>query len=170
MGSTLTVDNIVGATTAANVKLPAGCVVQTTFHTFSTATDFNTDSDADVGGSTVTFTPKFASSLLILTMSVSIQINRLNSNEGGTVNFVVDGVNINHPTNSADYEHYINMNSGNTNLYTRTHKEVSINASNTSAKTVKLVGRPHDINDSGVLRINPTGYFTSSIKIQEVTQ
>jgi len=29
MGSTLTVDNIVGATTAANVKLPAGTVLQT---------------------------------------------------------------------------------------------------------------------------------------------
>ena len=28
MGSTLTVDNIVGATTAANVKMPAGHVVQ----------------------------------------------------------------------------------------------------------------------------------------------
>ena len=28
MGSTLTVDNIVGATTAANVKFPAGSVVQ----------------------------------------------------------------------------------------------------------------------------------------------
>ena len=28
MASTLTVDNIVGATTAANVKLPAGCIVQ----------------------------------------------------------------------------------------------------------------------------------------------
>ena len=103
-------------------------------------------------------------------MSVSIQMNRSNSNNGGTVNFVVDGVNINHPTNNADYEHYINMISGHTNLYTRTHKEVSINASNTSAKTIKLVGRPHATGDSGLFAINPTGYFTSSIKIQEVTQ
>ena len=35
MGSTLTVDNIVGATTAANVKLPAGTVLQTVSGTFS---------------------------------------------------------------------------------------------------------------------------------------
>ena len=168
--STLSVDTIQGQTAAAKVIFPAGVVVQTKFHSFSTATDFNTNSDADVGGSTVTFTPKFASSLLILTMSVSIQINRSHSNEGGTVNFVVDGVNINHPTNNADYEHYINMNSGNTNLYTRTHKEVSMNASNTNAKTVKLVARPHDINNSGVLRVNPTGYFNSTIKIQEIAQ
>ena len=170
MGSTLTVDNIVGATTAANVKLPAGCVVQTTFHTFSNATEFNSNSDADVGGSTVTFTPKFASSILILTMSVNIQLKRTNSNQGGTINFVVDGVNINHPTSNQDYEHYINMNSGNTNFYTRTHKEVSINASNTNAKTVKLVARPHDINDTGIFRVNAGGYFNSSIKIQEIAQ
>ena len=29
MGSTLIVDEIQGATTAANVKLPAGCILQT---------------------------------------------------------------------------------------------------------------------------------------------
>ena len=170
MGSTLTVDNIVGATTAANVKLPAGSIVQTTFHTFSTQTEFNSNSDADVGSSTVTFTPKFASSVLVLTMSVSIQIKRSNSNNGGTVNFVVDGVNINHPSSNADYEHYISVNSGNTNFYTRTHKEVSISASNTNAKTIKLVARPHDINDTGIFRVNPGGVFNSTIKIQEIAQ
>ena len=168
--STLSVDTIQGKTTAGTLAMPAGTVVQTTFHSFATATDFSSNSDADVGGSTVTFTPKFASSILILTMSVSIQINRNNSNNGGTINFVVDGVNISHPTNNADYEHYINMNSGNTNLYTRTHKEVSMNASNTNAKTVKLVARPHDTGDSGVFRVNPTGYFNSTIKIQEIAQ
>ena len=168
--STLSVDTIQGQTAAAKVIFPAGVVVQTTFHSFGTATDFSTNSDADVGGSTVTFTPKFASSILILTMSVNIQLKRTNSNQGGTINFVVDGVNINHPTSNQDYEHYINMNSGNTNFYTRTHKEVSINASNTNAKTVKLVARPHDINDTGIFRVNPGGYFNSSIKIQEIAQ
>ena len=166
--STLSVDTIQGQTTAANVKLPAGSVVQTTFHTFGTETVLNSDSDADIGGSTFTFTPKFASSLLILSCSVAIQINRNNSNNGGTINFVVGGSNISHA--SADYEHYINMNSGNTNLYTRTNKEASVSASDTNAKTVKLVGRPHSTGESGVLRINPYGNFISSIKIQEIAQ
>ena len=170
MASILKTDKLEGVTASGTVQMPAGMVVQTSFHSFNTATTLNSDSDADVGGSSHTFTPKFASSLLILTMSVSIQLNRSNSNEGGTVNFVVDGVNISHPTNNADYEHYINMNSGNTNLYTRTHKEVSINASNTNAKTIKLVARPHDTADGGVLRVNPTGYYNSSIKIQEIAQ
>ena len=170
MTSRLLVDKIEGKTTANSVAMPSGSVVQTSFHSFSTETIMNSNSDADVGGSTVTFTPKFASSLLILTMSVSIQVSRENSNNGGTVNFVVDGVNIDHPTNNADYEHYINMGSGNTSNYTRTHKEVSISASNTNAKTIKLVGRPHDINNTGVFKVNPTGYFNSTIKIQEIAQ
>ena len=168
--STLSVDTIQGKTTAGTVAMPAGSVVQTSFHTFNTETVLNSNSDADIGGASLTFTPKFASSLLILSCSVSIQINRNSSASGGTVNFVVDGVNIDHPTNSADYEHYINMNSGNTNNYTRTQKEVSVSASNTNAKTVKLVGRPQDTGDSGLLRINPSGYFNSSIKIQEIAQ
>jgi len=168
--STLKVDTIQGKTTSGTVAMPAGSVVQTSFHTFNTETALNSNSDADIGGASLTFTPKFASSLLILSCSVSIQINRNSSASGGTVNFVVDGVNIDHPTNSADYEHYINMNSGNTNNYTRTQKEVSVSASNTNAKTVKLVGRPQDTGDSGLLRINPSGYFNSTIKIQEIAQ
>ena len=65
MASTLTVDNIVGATTAANVKLPEGCVVQTVSangpnslvsFTGSTFTDINLSA---------TITPKFATSKIL---------------------------------------------------------------------------------------------------------
>ena len=166
--STLSVDTIQGKTTAGTVAMPAGAVVQTTLHTFGTETVLSSDSDADIGSSTVTFTPKFASSLLILSCAVHVHINRSNSSNGGTYNFVVDGVNISHA--SEDYEHYINMNSGNTNLYMRSHKEVSVSASNTNAKTIKLVGRTTSTGDSGVFRINAYGNFTSSIKIQEIAQ
>ena len=170
--STLRVDKIEGMDTASKVIMPAGSIVQTSFHTFSTETVLNSNSDADLGGSSHTFTPKFASSLLILSCSVHIQLQRDNpgSNNGGTVNFVVDGVNISHPTNNADYEHYINAGSAGTAFYTRTQKEVSISASNTNEKTVKLVGRPHDTANSGLLRINTQGYHSSSIKIQEIAQ
>ena len=60
MGSTLTVDNIVGATTAANVKLPAGSILQTLSttkiddHYQSATTSF-----VDVTGVTLTITPKY---------------------------------------------------------------------------------------------------------------
>ena len=60
MGSTLTVDNIVGATTAANVKLPAGHVVQVQSVTKTDTQSISGTTATDV--LTVTISPKFASS------------------------------------------------------------------------------------------------------------
>ena len=45
-----------------------------------------------------------------------------------------------------------------------------MSASNTNAKTVKLVGRPYAIGDSGQAIVNNSANFTSSIKIQEIAQ
>ena len=63
MGSTLTVDNIVGATTAANVKLPAGYIVQV--QSGQLVTQFTKNSSlssfSDTGLS-VTITPKYSNS------------------------------------------------------------------------------------------------------------
>jgi len=72
MASTLTVDNIVGATTAANVKLPAGTVLQTqTFQGYNgdgTHTYFSVSSTTYAGtGAAVTITPKYASSKILIT-------------------------------------------------------------------------------------------------------
>lgn len=166
--STLKVDIIQGKTTAGTVAMPAGMVVQTTFTSFNTATTLNSNSDADIGGSSLTFTPKFASSLLILSCSLSTNIYRGNTNQGGTVNFNVDGTNIDYP--SDDFEVYYAIGSGTTNGYFRFHKEVSVSASNTNAKTIKLTGRPYSTSNSGALYINANNTFYSSIKIQEITQ
>tara|TARA_B100000989_G_scaffold200023_1_gene151172 strand:- start:1353 stop:1838 length:486 start_codon:yes stop_codon:yes gene_type:complete len=71
MGSTLTVDNIVGATTAANVKLPAGSVLQTVHSqtTTSQTTASQTYVDSDLH---VTITPKYSSSKILVRASVSL--------------------------------------------------------------------------------------------------
>ena len=67
MGSTLTVDNIVGATTAANVKLPAGSIVQVA--TDKVAGDVSSSGTSYVDtGLSIAFTPKFASSILELSL------------------------------------------------------------------------------------------------------
>jgi len=70
MGSTLTVDNIVGATTAANVKLPAGSVLQVvegskTAVYASTSTSFNNT------GVEVTITPKYSSSKILISVTLN---------------------------------------------------------------------------------------------------
>ena len=67
MGSTLTVDNIVGATAAGKVKLPAGCVLQTinaqnTTLQSTTNTNFATPTNAI----TATITPFFSSSKILI--------------------------------------------------------------------------------------------------------
>tara|TARA_Y100000114_G_C11565762_1_gene233995 strand:- start:65 stop:598 length:534 start_codon:yes stop_codon:yes gene_type:complete len=72
MGSTLTVDNIVGATTAANVKLPAGCVLQC-LQTIKTDTfDSSSLSAVDITGLSVTITPKYATSKVLVMFNVHI--------------------------------------------------------------------------------------------------
>tara|TARA_R110001592_G_C12754329_1_gene712280 strand:+ start:43 stop:579 length:537 start_codon:yes stop_codon:yes gene_type:complete len=72
MGSTLTVDNIVGATTAANVKLPAGSILQT--QTFQgqngdgTHTNFSVSSTSyGATAAAVSITPKYSSSKILVT-------------------------------------------------------------------------------------------------------
>jgi len=166
--STLSVDTIQGKTTAGTLAIPAGMVVQTVFHKFTTNTSLDSTSDLDIGGSSLTFTPKFASSLLILSCSVSINIYRSNINNGCTINFNVDGSTIDNT--GENYELLDSVPSGNTNVYVRMNKDVSMNASNTNAKTVKLTGRVYQTGSSGVAVINSGSNFTSSITIQEISQ
>tara|TARA_B100001057_G_scaffold362306_1_gene364852 strand:+ start:232 stop:780 length:549 start_codon:yes stop_codon:yes gene_type:complete len=72
MGSTLTVDNIVGATTAANVKLPAGAVLQTVQgNTSAVATYSIAASNTSSAVLSATITPKFATSKILITGQIS---------------------------------------------------------------------------------------------------
>ena len=70
--STLSVDTIQGQTTAANVKLPAGCVLQVLS---TTKTDTFTTSSAgpiDITGLSVSITPKYATSKILVMFDVHI--------------------------------------------------------------------------------------------------
>ena len=65
MGSTLTVDNIVGATTAGTVKMPAGSILQ--IQRAQIGGDVYTTSSSPVAtGLERAITPKFATSLLMV--------------------------------------------------------------------------------------------------------
>jgi len=84
MGSTLTVDNIVGATAAASVKLPAGSVLQTTT-SVSHGGYVNTNSASLVAsGQIATITPKYSNSIILIYYSATF--TSLDNNAiGGTV-------------------------------------------------------------------------------------
>ena len=74
MASTLTVDNIVGATTAANVKLPAGSILQTVTKTFGDQTSVTSSGTTytDVTNGTIVITPKFNNSQILIIPNLSI--------------------------------------------------------------------------------------------------
>ena len=75
MGSTLTVDNIVGATTAANVKLPEGSIVQTVqylrkgLHGTSMSSLVNVQTSSFVDVMSKAIVTKFANSLIFVKMN-----------------------------------------------------------------------------------------------------
>jgi len=69
--STLSVDTIQGQTTAANVKLPAGCVLQVVQTTGSTGRQtYSSASFFDIV--TVSITPKFSTSKILVSVHTSI--------------------------------------------------------------------------------------------------
>ena len=78
MTSTLTVDTIQGSTNADNVKLPKGCVVQvesTTVTTGNTSVghdhSVNGNNFSGIPGMEVTITPKYATSKILVTYSLT---------------------------------------------------------------------------------------------------
>ena len=75
MGSTLTVDTIVGATTAGTVKMPAGNIIQTEFIYVSAETGIDTNNSyTDITGSSVTITPKFSNSKILVETFINVYL------------------------------------------------------------------------------------------------
>ena len=72
MGSTLIVDEIQGATTAANVTFPAGVVIQAVDTSNNTETTVQNTTFADTG-LTLSITPKFATSKILVTCTQQVQ-------------------------------------------------------------------------------------------------
>ena len=78
MASTLTVDNIVGATTAANVKLPAGHVVQVQSVASSAQLTLSSTNTWLATGIQVNITPKFSTSKILIIANIDSDANAAN--------------------------------------------------------------------------------------------
>ena len=70
--STLSVDTIQGQTTAANVKLPAGCILQVLSTTKTDTFDTTSTGPIDITGLSVTITPKYATSKIFIMFNAHI--------------------------------------------------------------------------------------------------
>ena len=156
-------------TTLGYGAMQAGTVLQTSFHTFTTATSVTANSYADVGGSSFTFTPNLASSLLHIATSVHCYTAKSGNASGGTYDINVDGSLITQAGTAREY--YIDIGgASNQYCYSRQHKEVTVSASNTSAKTIKLQMKNYDNASSGTFTISFNQEYYSSIKVQEIAQ
>ena len=149
MGSTLTVDNIVGATTAANVKLPAGSILQTLSTTkidahFQSATT----SFVDVTGGTLTITPKYNTSKILITVSGAFSHNT--SSRLSLFNLVRGSTAIGLPTSAKTNSATRAMYHNGTDQLHQLHIEFLDSPATTSATTYKLQMRT---NSSGILYI-----------------
>ena len=69
--STLSVDTIQGQTTAANVKLPAGTILQCKSTTIDSRFQTSSTSFVDVTNFNVTITPKYSTSKILVQMSTT---------------------------------------------------------------------------------------------------
>ena len=171
MASTLTVDNIQGATTAANVFI-TGHVIQHKIHHIRQTTEWapgTAGTYIDLTGSSFSFTPKQSGSKLLITM-----INHFYCEESGTAwnagtsRLVVDGNG--QPHNGSDGLHYNvgirdTANSASVRLMAYDSQEHEYTTTGTSAITIKCQG----YKQSGA-NIYINKYGQGSVRVLEIAQ
>ena len=150
MASTLTVDNIQGATAAANVFI-TGHVIQHKVHnltTTTTATGVN-QTYTDLTAGSFSFTPKQSGSKLYITMINHIYVERSNTSWGAAVGrLVVDG---NAQSEKGD-------STGSSNAYGVGIRDTDGSASH----TIRLMGydmQQHEYTTTGTSAITIKGQF-----------
>ena len=162
---------ITAGTLGSSIVFPAGHVVQRQSTKTNTGYTNATTSFSDITGATLTFTPKFASSTLLIkyVYSVNVYTSGTNNNAGGVVRLVHDGTALDYNA-SGNYEHYYqNDAAGGTgpNNYARAIKIAEVAASNTNARVIKAQGRIYSAITAG-LRINQGDYYTSYFIVEEI--
>ena len=130
--STLSVDTIQGQTTAANVKLPAGSIVQFVEKTSSTVVTQANNNTLVTFGLSQAFTPKFASSTIFLMANIAAEHYGTHTDRGLRFDFTRDGSQIRYWP-YVDY--HSSDNSQNISTQTLLHSE---SAGSTSARTYEV--------------------------------
>ena len=170
MGSTLTVDNIVGATTAANVKLPAGGIVGYKSVSTATNTDITSSSFSDLNGMTITYSAKYSTSVLLFLVSYHVFIHQQTGQAWGTA-----GVKLINSTDSATviadagYGIGANISGNDDRMMLRGAFEKEYDVNSTDSKTYKLQGAR--LQGSGTMSFNHSSYgMGGSITVLEIAQ
>ena len=167
MGSTLTVDNIVGATTAANVKLPAGHIVGYKTQSAANSTQVSTSTYADITNMTLDYACKYSTSLVYVIVNLAVFIPQqatawqgagIKILRGSTALYTDVGYGVGHYTDSANdrFMHNIAV-------------TATTSPSNTSSQTYKVQGAK--LQGSSYADFNNPGYHGSGrITVMEIAQ
>jgi hypothetical protein len=176
--SRLAVDKIVGSNTESivdfssitSLKMPAGSVIQTLSTTkvddhFQSATT----SFVDVTGVTLTITPKYNTSKILVTVSGAFSHNT--SSRMSLFNIVRDSTNIGQPTSAKAQSSTRTMYHNGTDQLHQLHIEFLDSPATTSTTTYKLQMRT---NDSGTLfigdRVSEDARQGTTMTLMEISQ
>ena len=163
MASTLTVDNIVGATAANTVHAP-GHVIQVVSSNYSTGVNNNTSSYADTG-LTATITPKFSSSKVLIVISQALGADRDTTEAGVNLKLVRDTTELQTYTEAIRVETSGGA-SKSTGLWSITYLD---SPATTSATAYKTTCKPQSTGNNGLTRAQ-WGSTPSTITLMEIAQ
>ena len=172
MASTIKCDTILlpdGSTpTAADLGIDvSGSVVQVKRHEWTDNVYYNNDNTyVTATGSTFSFTPKYASSLLLIQASVSLNIYQSNNYAGANMKIVHDGTVISYQWTAHENYIYV-LQATPIDYYTRLVKDAVVNASSTSARDISVQIAPYAASE---VQINQGNNFSSTITVYEIAQ
>ena len=167
--SVLKVDTINEKTTGNGVIIP-GHIIQRVHTTWNSETS-NTSNTAwvDVSGSSISVTPKLATSRLFITAHYHFHSYGTSEYAGGMCTIVHDGTRLDYT--SQTYELYTQQTSGaaQANIHTRNSKCMTVASGSTNARTIKLQIIKYGSAPTAA-KINQGAYYYSTIVVDEVVQ
>ena len=163
-----TIQNTAGAApTASDLGLDvSGTILKMHRHTWADEHQVanNSSSYAAVTGSSFSFTPKSASSTLIIVSDLSCRIN--GQAEGMMFKHYVAGSSISHDNNYA-HEIYFNTNTS-ADIYLRQTKSDTYSNTSSSAKTIAVYARDYRADGGSDHKINLSSRFASATIVYEI--
>jgi len=150
--------------------MPTGSVLQVATTMWTSETQSTSTSFSDVANSSLSFTPKLATSKLVISASHQFQIYSTSSYyAGGMTRIVHDGTALDFQSQTYEcYDEDYGLSSG-TNTHDRVHRMATVSAGNTNARTIKLQLAKYNANVIHV-SVNQGAYFHAVLKVEEIKQ
>ena len=145
---------------AGTLKPPAGHIVQAVSHSWSSETNTTSSSYVDVQGGSMSFTPRYSDSTIVVQVLMHIRWDGA-ANNGGSCRIVWNGNAIFSNANYANYDNH------NVNTYQGYAIGGMFTSGTTSAATLKVQSNRHG---SGNYWINWGGNFQSNMTVTEIAQ